>query len=230
MNTLQDYWNASSATLPDDKDPSAYAIEKEKLFPHKATVCDLGGGSGADGLYLASHGCHVILVDISDNGLNRALAAAAKQNLSQLLKTVMCNMEDGLIPLSNASCDIVYSRLALHYFERETLTRLLSEIYRILKSGGKAYLTLKSPADSAEMEYLKSTATTKGDGVFDENGHLKTRFTLEQLATMLRNAHVGDNEFMVQAYTENLGGRKDKVKSGNLALLLNEIQITKQTT
>lgn len=227
MDDLQTYWNRSSATVPDDKDPSAYAIEKEKLFPRNALVCDLGGGSGSDSLYFASHGHKVRLIDISDNALQRAKHAAAMQHLSQRVETFQCNMDEGKIPLPDACVNVVYSRLALHYFEPDNTIRLFAEVNRILKPSGAAYLTLKSPDDAAEMAYLNRTASLKNEGVFDEEGHIKTRYTVEQLTSMMRAAGVKEHEFQIAAYTEDLDNRKDRVKSGNLQLLLNEIQIHK---
>lgn len=227
MADLQQYWNKSSATIPDDKDPSAYAVEKEQLFPRQAVVCDLGGGSGADSLYFASKGHTVKLVDISDVALDRAKSAAENKGLATALETYQANLDEASIPLQSDTCDVVYSRLALHYFGSETLAKLFAEVYRVLKSGGKVYITVKSPDDTTEMDYLKKQATEVEDGVFDEAGYLKTRFSIEQLKAVLVNAGIPDNNGSVQQYTEDLGGRKDKVKSGNTQLTVNEIVITK---
>ncbi len=188
MNNLRDYWNKSSSTIPDEKTPSAYAIEKEKLFPRKAVVCDLGGGGGVDALFFASQGHTIKLLDISDLALDKAKRAAIEFGLSKELEIYQANLNDTDIPLENESCDIVYSRLALHYFETTILARLLAEIYRVLRPGGQAYLTLKSPQAKAEMEYLKSTAVAKEDAVFSQEGHIKTRFSTTQLADMLQAA------------------------------------------
>lgn len=227
MADLQQYWNKSSATIPDDKDPSAYAVEKEQLFPRQAVVCDLGGGSGADSLYFASKGHTVKLVDISDVALDRAKSAAENKGLATALETYQANLDQATIPLQSDTCDVVYSRLALHYFGSETLAKLFTEVHRALKDSGKAYITVKSPDDTAEMDYLKKQATEVEDGVFDEAGYLKTRFSTEQLKAVLVNAGIPEANSSVQQYTEDLGGRKDKVKSGNSQLTVNEIMVTK---
>lgn len=227
MANLQQYWNKSSATIPDDKDPSAYAVEKEQLFPRQATVCDLGGGSGADSLYFASKGHTVKLIDISDVALDRAKSAAENKGLATALETYQANLDEATIPPQSDTCDVVYSRLALHYFGSETLAKLFTEVNRVLKDSGKAYITVKSPDDTAEMDYLKKQATEVEDGVFDEAGYLKTRFSTEQLKAVLVNAGIPEANSSVQQYTEDLGGRKDKVKSGNSQLTVNEIVITK---
>lgn len=227
MNKIQDFWNASSSTIPEGKDPSAYAVEKEKLFPRHSIVCDLGSGSGADALYFAGHGHHVRLLDISDAALKRANTTAAKLGLLQAIEIQQCDLGSGKLSLATGVFDVVYSRLSLHYFAPATLAELFKEIHRILKPDGKAYLTLKSPDDVEGMAYLEETATKLQDGVFEDEGHLKTRFSVAQLTDILRDAGLSASDYAVSSYDENFSGRKDKVKSGKTAMLLNEIRIIK---
>jgi ubiquinone/menaquinone biosynthesis C-methylase UbiE len=228
MDTMQEYWNKSTARIAADKDPSAYAIEKEPQFPRQAVICDLGGGTGSDSLFFAGKSHVVHLVDVADIALSQAAEAAQKAGLQQALITHQANFDDASLPIDSASCDVVYSRLALHYFDVATTSALFAEVYRILKPGGHAYLTVKSPNDEAEMRYLSAKTTTKGDGIFDENGFLKTRFTVDQLSDMLVAAHIPAEEFTVTTYVERFEGRKDTVRSGSPELLLNQILIHKR--
>lgn len=227
MSDLQAYWNKSSATIPDDKDPSAYAIEKEQVFPKPAIVCDLGGGSGADSLYFASKGHRVDLVDISNIALARASEAAKKKGFADKVKVYQADLGEGALPLATARFDVVYSRLALHYFKSDILQKLLTEIYKLLKPNGTAYITVKSPDDKAEMDYLVKQSVEVEDGVFDEGGYIKTRYSLQQLKDILSKAGIPSSETSVDKYTEDLGGRKDKVKSGNTQLTVNQITLHK---
>lgn len=224
---LRQHWNRSSNTIPDDKDPSAYAVEREQIFPRHSVVCDLGGGSGADSLYFAAKGHTVMLVDISDTALDRAKKAAEVKGLENSIKKFQADLSEANIPLQSDACDVVYSRLALHYFKSDTLSKLLVETYRILGAGGKAYLTLKSPIDKAEMEYLKQQANELEDGVFEEDGYLKTRFSIAQLETIIDKAGIKTSNRIIRQYTEALGNRKDRVKSGNTYFTVNEIEISK---
>lgn len=226
MPNLNDYWNKSSATIPKDKDPSNYSIKIEPLFPRNAVVCDLGCGTGIDSLYFAEKGHTVKLIDISDFALKQAENLAARRGIENV-ETYQCNFEAGQIPQGDNSCDVVYSRLALHYFKFNILSKLLGEIYRILKPTGKAYLTLKSPKDVIEMEYLVGNATEIEEGVFDEGGYIKTRFSIDQLQRALCHSGIPAGETSVVALVEKLDGRNDKVKSGKAELLVNEINITK---
>lgn len=228
MSDIQDYWNASSANIPNDKDFSSYAIEKETLFPAGAVVCDLGSGAGFDSLYFLQQGHSVKLVDISDLALAKAKHMFEVKNLIDKVELTQADLGDGHIPVGSGSCDVVYSRLSLHYFEPSVFAQLLSEVYRILKTDGHAYITLKSPDDENEMDYLNRQGTLKSKGVFLEDGLIKTRYDIGQLLEILSRANISDDQFTVARYTESFKDRKDHVKSGNDVMLLNEVTITKK--
>lgn len=228
MNSLQDFWNKNTARIPDGKGEALYAAEKERLFPRSSAVCDLGGGTGTDSLYFASQGHRVTLVDIADDALTRGETKAKEQGLETKIETVQCDLSLGMLPpLTDETFDIMYSRLALHYFESAILTQIFAEIYRVLRSGGTAYLTLKSPDDEAEMAFLNTTATQIEDGVFDEDGRIKTRYTIDRLKEILTAANIPTTMCTVASYTERLGNKNDVVKSGNSEFIVNEITIQK---
>lgn len=224
---LREYWNASTARIPDTKVPSRYAIEKQKLFPLGATVCDLGGGTGSDSLYFMSHGHNVTLIDIADDALAAASARAEVDGLQELLDVRQCDFSKASLPIEDNQFDVVYARLALHYFTADVLRGLISEIYRGLKPLGTAYFTCKSPDDVAEMAFLASVADEIEPGVFSHNGYLKTRFTAEQLRGVASSAGVRSENYSVRIYTEQLSTENDVVASGNTRFIVNEIILRK---
>ncbi len=219
------YWNDSMAKIPVDKDPSRYGEDKEPLFPADSLICDLGGGVGADSFYFIDHGHRVILVDISEYGLDVARQVAEMKGVAAKLETIQTDLSDGTIPLNDESVDVVYSRLALHYFSFDTTSDLFAEIERILRPGGAAYITLKSPDDQDEMSYLKEKHVEKATGEFAGGPVLKTRFNQDQLREICDRA--GIENYVVETYIEDLGGRVDTVKSGNTEFVLNEVTIRK---
>jgi ubiquinone/menaquinone biosynthesis C-methylase UbiE len=227
MDDLKDFWNKNTARIPQDKGQSLYAAEKELLFPRQSHVCDLGGGTGSDSLYFINQGHNVTLVDIADDALRVAVSHVPKSGSKEKLTVVQCDFSSAKLPLENDSYDIVYSRLALHYFPSQVLSRLFAEVYRILRQGGRTYLTLKSADDNAEMEFLTSTATEKEEGVFDDNGRIKTRYSIDKLEEILSSAGISKTDFQVKRYVEKLGNENDVVKSGNSEFIVNEITIHK---
>ncbi|HEX8226320.1 MAG TPA: class I SAM-dependent methyltransferase [Candidatus Saccharimonadales bacterium] len=227
MNDLQDFWNKNSARIPDGKGQSLYAMEKEVLFPRNSLVCDLGGGTGTDSIYFATKGHDVTLVDIADEPLAKAENQSRNSGIDHKIEAVQCDFSLGALPLPDKYYDVVYSRLALHYFESQVLSRLFAEIYRILRPHGQTYLSLKSPDDEAEMAYLSTTAIEVEDGVFSEKGRLKTRYTIDRLMTILADSGLPVDSYTVRSYREKLGNDNDIVKSGNSEFIVNEVLIQK---
>lgn len=115
---LREKWNKSTAGVSTDKSVSNYAVLSEKEFERNSLVADLGGGTGVDALYFLHKGHEAILADVSDYGLNIAKKRAEKDGFE--IKTVENDFSTGKINLDNDSVDIVYSHLALHYFDRGT--------------------------------------------------------------------------------------------------------------
>lgn len=227
MDNLKDFWNKNTTRIPDGKGESLYAADKERQFPKNSDVCDLGGGTGTDSLYFANKGHNVTLVDIADEALAKAAAHAEERGLADKFKTAQCDFTFGKLPLEDAAYDVVYSRLALHYFEPKVTAQLFAEIYRILRPGGWTFLSLKSPDDAAEMAFLATTAIEEAEGLFNENGRLKSRYTIERLKELLADAGIPENAYSVESYVEKLGNDNDIVKSGNAEFVVNEVTIRK---
>ncbi len=207
-----------------DEPPSIYANEVEKKFPRSALVVDIGCGTGADALYFLSQGHSVIALDISQFALETVIKKAESRGFTQ--KIVVRQTDYGLhqLPVKDNAVDVVYSRIALNYFDAEHTARLFHDIYRILKVGSSAYLTLKAPNDETEMEYLKESTVEYEQNVFIENGMLRSRFSIDQLKDMLINKAL-INEFSVRHFEESVA---HKGTSHMQVLHVNEVVFTKR--
>jgi SAM-dependent methyltransferase len=227
MADIKEYWSKSTERLPQDKDPSSYAIHVSELIPSHAVIADLGGGSGEDATLFATLGHDVTLLDINKIDIEKTKSRAARFGVEASVHAVQHDMSDGLLPLPNDTFDIIYSRLTLHFFDEQTLASLLKEIARTLKHSGKAFLTLKSPEDTEEMAFLRKRAKEISPGVFDMNGMIRTRFTIDQLKSTTVLAGLNPDDVDIHDYVEKLGERTDSVKSNVTQFLLNEVVITK---
>jgi ubiquinone/menaquinone biosynthesis C-methylase UbiE len=214
--------NINKKTFHPSHRESHYAEEKEKLFPRGSLVVDIGGGAGEDALYFLKKGHSVIFLDISPEALRVAEEKVKAENL--LSKIVFKRLDYGLerFPVKDSSVDVVYSRLSLHYFDRQHTIRLFADIFRILKNGASAYLSFKSPEDKEEIEYLENISTVYEENVYIENGILRSRFTKNQLEEILQSAGITD--FNVSPFTESLAGRRTDHRQ---TLYLNDIVFKK---
>ncbi len=228
MNTtasLQAIWDDSHRNIPTDKDFSRYAEDQLSHLGPNSNICDLGGGAGVDSSLFAQQGHKVTIYDISPLALERAKNHSIDLGLE--LNIVQSDFGSDQFALPVDTFDFVYSRLALHYFPSVQLARILATVYASLKDGGKAKITLKSPVDAREMNYIKSNAEESEPGVFIQEGQIKTRFSLTQLNSILEKSGIPESSYSIGEITEDLSGRVDTIKSGNKVMSLNEITITK---
>lgn len=116
-------WPALRAMLPDLRD---------------FKVLDLGCGFGWFCRWAREQGATQVLgLDVSEKMLERARAATADAGISY----ARVDME--LVELLEASVDLAYSSLALHYIK--DLEKLLTKIYRALVPGGYLVFSTEHP-------------------------------------------------------------------------------------
>ena len=223
-HSIKEFWEIDHSKRTIDKDASNYSAEKEKLFQRHSRVLDLGGGRGADAVYFAKQGHTVVLADISDKALAMALERAKRDGID--IETRQVTLGTDLLPFEDNYFDVVYSRLALHYFDPNATKSIFKEIFRVLKHGGKGYLTLKSPLDSEEMAFLSKNAKQISNNVFEEEGMTKSRYSRDQLIEMI--TQVGILKYSINEINEDLINKIDTAKSGKKAFILNEVILTKE--
>jgi|WetSurMetagenome_2_1015567.scaffolds.fasta_scaffold92511_2 SAM-dependent methyltransferase len=131
-------------------------------FPKKGKILDLGAGQGQDSRFFSNLGYDVVSTDISDFALKLSAENAKKKNMN--IKFKQLDISDKL-PFEDNRFDIVYSHLALHYYNDEKTKEIFQEIRRVLKPGGilaSLFNTAEDPEtnDSAyefvEKDYYKS--------------------------------------------------------------------------
>lgn len=148
MENFKENWNKQHHKYAEAEwinKPTLFALSMTEYLPATGKVLDIGCGQGQDSTFFAEHGLEVIGSDLSSEGINYA-----KQRLPEELKERVVFVEGDVskpLPYENESLDIVYSHLALHYFDKETTQRIFDEIYRVLKPGGKIIVLMNSVND-----------------------------------------------------------------------------------
>ncbi len=96
---------------------------------------NIGCGAGSEALILAGQGAFCVAMDITSPA-----AEAAQSLVRKIGEGVGIQADARFIPMSDDSVDIVYSSGVLHH--SQNLEKSLSEIFRVLKPGGVAYIML----------------------------------------------------------------------------------------
>ncbi|MDE2040962.1 MAG: class I SAM-dependent methyltransferase [Patescibacteria group bacterium] len=129
----REYWDKKHTNDYSRKDwadkASIFSVQVVKFFPRTGNILEIGTGQGGDANYFQSLGYTVTATDYSGQALE-----SAKSKVDNV-KFVNIDTANGL-PFPDETFDVVYSHMALHYFDKETTRKVFEDIHRILKSYG----------------------------------------------------------------------------------------------
>jgi SAM-dependent methyltransferase len=125
-----DYW-AKLHSMYSQQDwatkPSLFADTVKDYLPKSGKLLELGAGLGQDSAYFADLGYQVTATDLNVDKLEQL--AGNKFNV----QAVDLRMP---LPYGDATFDVVYAHLSLHYFDNRTTEQIFGEIGRVLKPDG----------------------------------------------------------------------------------------------
>ena len=124
--------------------PSQFAQYAVSFFPKTGKILEIGTGKGGDANFFQSLGYEVIATDFSSEALK-----IAEENFKNV-KFINLDTSQGL-PFQDKSFDVVYSHMALHYFDEKTTDRIFRDIHRVLKYNG-LFATITNTTDDPENE------------------------------------------------------------------------------
>jgi ubiquinone/menaquinone biosynthesis C-methylase UbiE len=173
-----EYWNDETvaATLrARQSGVTEFAYEvQDRIAPH-SRILELGCGAGDDAAFFASNEHEVVATDVSVPLLDIAAQRFAD------IKNLEFRHADISQPLNvgGQSCDVVYARFSLHYFDDDTTMTLFSEIAWVLRPGGQLF-SCKSTNDP-----LYGKGTLLGPDRFELDGHARHFFSPQYAQELL---------------------------------------------
>lgn len=166
--------------------PSLFAETSITYFPAKGTILELGAGLGQDSQFFAGYGYKVTSTDLEETALEKRVSTLP-EDLKQRITVKNLDLREEL-PFADASFDVVYAHLSLHYFDRETTKRLFGEIYRVLKPGGVLAFLANSVHDpeyntgkKLENDYFQIDKASKRYFSVDTARHFTKQFDAKLL-------------------------------------------------
>lgn len=128
----EDFWKIPSAE-------SYYCAARWKDMEF-TDLLDFGCGLGRHAIHFAKSGFSVSAFDLSADAVKSTLTWAEHDNLS--IPTVCCDMQQ--LPYADASFDCLFAYHVISHTDSQGILRILSEIRRVLRVGGEAFVTLCS--------------------------------------------------------------------------------------
>ncbi len=169
-------------------------IEK---FERDGFVLELGCGRAYSSRRLLDLGfSNVLATDFSEGVLDILKEEEPR------LKTNVLDMSK-VFPIDDESVSLIISDLALHYFSHEDTTKILNEIYRVLKPGGYLVARVNSVKD---VNHIPSNYEVIEDGFFFDGTIYKKFFDNEELRELLKS-------FDILYLEEQVMDRYEKVKT-----------------
>ena len=155
----------------------AWHVLTRHLPPGDAlAVVDVGGGDGREAIGLARLGHRVTIVDLSEGMLALAADAADAAGVGDAI-TCVVGSADSLRGMADGSADLVLCHFVLGYVADPE--RVVSELARVLRSGGRCSLIAANPASDVlatavrELDFERAEAlvgaTTQRAATFDHD-------------------------------------------------------------
>lgn len=134
-------WNefidkVNKGIIPKDPPDTKTITKLISLIPSGSKVLDLSIGDGSNSEYFIERGFDVYGTDISD------LAIKTMKNKYPDHTWIVHDTLDKF-PFQDNFFNLVFARLALHYFKKEEIEKILFDINRILKDSGYLYIMVK---------------------------------------------------------------------------------------
>jgi SAM-dependent methyltransferase len=177
-----DYWNKTHTEKYSKADwaykPSIFAEQIVQFLPKTGRLLEIGTGQGGDADYFQSLGYQVIATDYSDEAIKNARDRVKKVEFMNL------DTSEGL-PFEDESFEVVYSHMALHYFDAETTAKIMRDIHRVLKPNG-IFATITNTMNDPEKEDYDYIELEPGY-YQDPKGIKKRYFSVESMEGFTKN-------------------------------------------
>ena len=182
--------------------PTILALEARELIKNNSitNILELGCGQGRDSLFFANFGHNVIATDISENAINSVKKIKNEQNIGNL----ELHLHDSLNPFNftDLKFELIYSNLALQFFDLKQLSQIFSNIKKIMKPDSFFLFSTKKSGD----KYF-NFGNKISENSFEYNGITRFFFSKSELENILKNY------FTIISFEDDSHVNSDETKS-----------------
>lgn len=138
-------WDSSIAPWWEEPAPEAYPLLTRWTKAGFKKLLDLGCGIGRHAILFAGNNFKVDAFDLSEEGVKKLNKLSRQKNL--LIKTRTGDMLS--LPYEDNSFDCLLAYHVVYHTDDNGIKKVMSEIKRVLKNQGEAYITFNSQNSSA---------------------------------------------------------------------------------
>ncbi len=190
LNQQSQHWEKNFSSKPEmfGNEPSIAAVQSLNFFKGKKIV-ELGAGLGRDTIFFAQNSIQVEALDYSQKAIEIINNKSKKLNLSQFIKTKVCDVRKRL-PFDSSSIDGCFSHMlycmALSNYDLENLNK---EILRILKPRGINIYTVRNTDDG---DYKNGIHI--GEDLYENDGFIVHFFSKDKIKKLSNGFKILDIE------------------------------------
>ncbi|OGM13042.1 hypothetical protein A3A76_01870 [Candidatus Woesebacteria bacterium RIFCSPLOWO2_01_FULL_39_23] len=133
-------WDATVAPWWEEPAPEVYPLLTKWSKAGFKKLLDLGCGIGRHAVLFASNGFDVDAFDLSEEGVKKLEKLSQSKYLS--IKSKIGDMLS--LPYKDSSFDCIIAYHVIYHADDEGIKKAISEIERVLKKNGEAYLTFNT--------------------------------------------------------------------------------------
>jgi len=192
VNKWNEIWSFELQN-PKVEGPSSLAqqLVKEKKIKDGQEILSLGAGYGKDEVYFVENiDCKVIATDFSQVVVESMGNIAKQRNLEFKGELKVKNQDiTKKFDFSDNSFDVVYTHQSLMYFiDDEEIISIIREIHRVLKLGGKVFISVRSIND---WKYAENPMAINNVAI-GEDGISRRFFDRQSLRKLFERLNFGD--------------------------------------
>ena len=142
----------------------------EEFFPVAMSWCgkyhsilDIGAGKGRHSFFFAQNGFKVNAIDLSESGIEYIRTKAQERKLD--IETAVADMTE--LPFGDESFDCVICFHTIYHTDYVGVKKALSEIHRVLKESGEAYISF----NTKDNPNFDSVLSSDGYTIIRTQGH-----------------------------------------------------------
>ena len=170
------HWNWKEMISPHWLIPAENVYFYIHEWKERKKIVDVGAGVGRHSILFARNGYQVTSFDSSESGLQIINERANEESLT--IQTVCGDMR--VMPFQDCEFDAVLAFHSIYHANQEELPIIISELYRILRTGGEVLVTMLSKDDehfvANKNHKISDNVVLKRDG---KNGPLVPHYYVD---------------------------------------------------
>ncbi|MBC8304744.1 MAG: class I SAM-dependent methyltransferase [Pelagibacterales bacterium] len=182
--------------------PTLLAIFAKKIIEDNSlhSILELGCGQGRDAVFFSRLGYNIVATDISKNAIDFVSKVKKEEKLDNL--ELLVHDTQKVLNVGNSKFDLIYSNLALQFFNIVELEKIFSNIHKLMENNSYFLFSTKKSGDK-----YYNFGNKISDNAFEYKEIVRYFFEKHELESILKK------KFQIISFDESTHVNPDSTKS-----------------